>query len=249
MPKQALFSVLRNGYEWLVSLVGTLTFVFICLITTWLRIFPGLFLSPSQNHWLGRRAIHYVTRFFFAVLELSGLVHTDFKDLDRLYHQRGIIITANHPCLMDALFVMSRLPNVVCVMKASVVGNPFFAGAASMAGFIRSDSAKQFIRQCQQSLDQGAQLLLFPEGTRTVQKPINPFQSGFSLIAKKSQAPVQTVFIQANTHFLGKHWPALKKPEFPLKYSATLGECFQFDQNQDHKAFTARLASYFKNNL
>lgn len=240
---------MRTAYEWLVAIVGALTFIFICLVTTLLRLFPGIFLNTSQNHWLGRRAIHYVTRFFFAVLESSGLVHTDFKDLDRLYHQRGIIITANHPCLMDALFVMSRLPNVVCVMKASVVDNPFLAGAASMGGFIRSDSPKQFIRQCQQSLDQGAQLLLFPEGTRTVQDPVNPFQSGFSLIAKKSQAPVQTVFIRANTNFLGKHWPVLKKPEFPLKYSATLGECFQFDQNKDHKVFTASLESYFQKNL
>ena len=249
MVKPTIRSLIRTAYEWLVTFIGALTFIFICLLTTLLWLFPGLLLNTSQNRWLGRRAIHYVTRFFFTVLELSGLVQTDFKDLDRLYHQRGIILTANHPCLMDALFVMSRLPNVVCVMKASVVDNPLLVGAASMAGFIRSDSPKQFIRQCQKSLDQGAQLLLFPEGTRTIQEPINPFQSGFSLIAKKSRTPVQTIFIQANTGFLGKHWPALKKPEFPLKYRATLGQCFQFDQDVRHKVLTAKLESYFKKHL
>ena len=92
-------------------------------------------------------------------------------------------------------------------------------------------------------------LLLFPEGTRTLSDTVNPFKGGFSLIAQKSGAPIQPVFIEANTNFLGKKWPLWKKPSFPLVYRTTLGERFNVEKKQDHRAFTKELESYFKTKM
>lgn len=236
-------------YEWLVTLAGTAFFLSSGLTMSLLSLLLKPFLRPHQAHWLGRRGMHYLTRTFFAGLSLSGLVRVDFNELDRLREERGLIIAPNHPCLMDALFVSSRLPNVVCVMKASIITNPILFGCASLGGFIRSDSPRRFVQLCQDALDDGAQLLLFPEGTRTVVEPVNGFKGGFSLVAWKTGVPVQTVFIQANTPFLGKHWAIWKKPTFPLLYRVTMGERFQVDKNQDHRDFTVKLENYFKSRL
>ena len=180
---------------------------------------------------------------------MTGLLRTDFKELDKIRDERGIIITPNHPCIMDVLFITSRLPNVVCVMKGSVLSNPLFFGIASLGGFIRSDTPTRFIQQCQKSLNDGAQLLLFPEGTRTISDTVNPFKGGFSLIAQKSGAVIQPVFIEANTDFLGKQWPLWKKPSFPLIYRTTLGEKFNVEKKQDHREFTKKLEGYFKTQM
>lgn len=240
---------LRWCYEWLVTLIGAVFFVSAGLLLSLLGLILRPFLTRSQAHWCGRHGMHYGSRLFFAVLRLSGIVHVDFSELDRLRHERGLIITPNHPCLMDALFVTSRLPNVVCVMKGSVLHNPVFYGCAELGGFIRSDTPLRFVQQCKDALQEGAQLLLFPEGTRTVSGTINPFKGGFALLARQTGAPVQTVFIEANTPFLGKKWRIWQKPDFPLIYRATLGKRLQVGKDQDLKEFTSDLENYFRNHL
>lgn len=236
-------------YEWFVAISGAVYFFCAGLIFSLLGLIVKPFLNKHQAHRAARLSMHYLTRLFFAGLQRSGIVHIDCQELDKLYHEHGIIITPNHSSLMDVLFITSRLPNVVCVMKASVISNPVFFGVASLGGFIRSDSPTHFVQQCHEALDEGAQLLLFPEGTRTVTETVNTFKGGFALIAKITGAPIQTVFIEANTRFLGKHWPVWKKPPFPLIYRILPGERFLVKQDQDHKVFTIKLENYFKRHL
>ena len=240
---------MQRVYEWLVTLTGAAFFVSAGLLLSLLGLCLRPFLSRSQAHWCGRHGMHYGSRLFFTLLRLSGIVHVDFSELDRLRHEGSLIITPNHPCLMDALFVTSRLPNVVCVMKGSVLHNPLFYGCAELGGFIRSDTPLRFVQQCQDALREGAQLLLFPEGTRTVTGTVNTFKGGFALLARQTGTPVQTVFIEANTPFLGKNWRVWQKPAFPLIYRATLGKRLQVNKGQDIKEFTRDLEKYFKSRL
>jgi len=249
MVKNLVNKTFNVLYEWVITLIGLSFFLFSGLIITITGLCLKPFLSQPQAHRFGRKSMHYGAKMFFAGLSASGLVKVDFKDLDKLRDERCIIITPNHPCLMDALFITSRLPNIVCVMKGSVLNNPLFYGCASLGGFIRSDTPARFIQQCQESLNDGAQLLLFPEGTRTLSNTVNPFKGGFSLIAQKTGATIQPVFIEANTKFLGKQWPIWKKPSFPLVYRATLGERFDVKKEQDHRVFTKKLEKYFKTHI
>ena len=193
--------------------------------------------------------MHYLTWLFFAGLELAGLVKIDFTELDQLRNDKGLIIAPNHPCLMDAIFVSSRLPNIVCVMKASVLNNPVLYGGATLGGFIRSDHPLQFVRQCKNALQQGDQLLLFPEGTRSLDNSVNCFKGGLALIAQKTGAIIQTVFIETDNLFLSKGWLILNKPDFPLIYKIQLGQQFQIGKQQNHRAFTRQLENYFKKGL
>ena len=73
------------------------------------------------------------------------------------------------------------------------------------------------------------------------------FKGGFALIAKKSGAPVQTVFIDSNSPFLGKGWPLLRKPQFPLVYRARLGRRFRAEG--DTHAFVRTLHVYYRQEL
>jgi 1-acyl-sn-glycerol-3-phosphate acyltransferase len=80
-----------------------------------------------------------------------------------------------------------------------------------------------------------------------VQDPINPFKGGFGLVAQKSGVPIQTAFIEASSPFLGKHWPLLKKPAFPLVYRVRLGE--RFEATGDVKKFVADLEDYYRREM
>ena len=239
--------VVMLGYEYFVLCTGYLLFGAICL--SWSLIATLLYpLLPRRiGAPLGQFVIMAVFRLFLLGLRASRIVKCDLAALDALRDERALVIAPNHPSLLDVVLVASRLPHVVCIMKAEIWDNPFLGGGARLAGYIRNDSPGNMVSRAADAIRAGSQLLVFPEGTRTVREPVNPFKGGFVLMAKKAGAPVQTVFIESNSRFLCKGWPLFKKPAFPLTYCATLGR--RFEVHGDTKEFVEQLESYYCRSL
>jgi len=196
---------------------------------------------------LGQFMIMALSRFFVAAMRATGIIECDLTELDALRHGPPLVIAPNHPSLLDAVLVMSRLPHVACAAKAEIWDNLLLGGAARLAGFIRNDSPARLIRQAARQLSSGRHFLIFPEGTRSTGEPVGDFKGGFALIAKKSGASVQTVLIHSNSPFLGKGWPLLRKPGFPLVYRARLGR--RFRAGGDTHAFVRMLRDYYGQEL
>lgn len=236
----------KTLYEYFVLYGGLLFFVLTCL--AW-SLPAGVLrhLIPQRiGVRIGQHAIMLAFRTYLFVVRASGLVKCDLSALDVLRNE-PLIITTNHPALIDVVLIGSRLPRMVCVLKANLLDNPMLGGGARMAGYIRNDSTGNLIRRAAIAAREGSQLLIFPEGTRTVTPPINPFKGGFGLVAKKAGVPIQTVFIETSTPFLSKGWPLLKKPTFPLVYRARLGE--RFEATGDVKTFVTDLEAYYRREL
>lgn len=196
---------------------------------------------------LGRSMITILFRAFFALLQRSGRFSFDFSALDVLRQEKSLIIAANHPALWDAVMIVSRLPNAVCVMKDALVGNIFLGRGASLAGYICNESARKVIVQAVAELRQGCHVVLFPEGTRTTVLPVNEFKGGIGIIARQADAPVQTVLIETDTPFLGKGWAMLKKPPLPIRCTLRLGR--RFTPGDSASRFSADLHQYFSAEL
>ncbi|HXD04764.1 MAG TPA: lysophospholipid acyltransferase family protein [Burkholderiaceae bacterium] len=193
---------------------------------------------------VGRAGIAYGYRAFWAIAQFTGMMKIDAGALDALAHERGLIIAANHPSLLDALMLVARLPRSACIMKAELMRNIFLGAGARLARYIRNDSTRGMIRLAVADLRAGNQLILFPEGTRTTQSPINPFRPGITLISKLAKAPIQTVFIETDSPYLSKDWPLWKLPPLPIVFSVRLGQRFEPSQNTDE--LLHRLEDYFR---
>jgi 1-acyl-sn-glycerol-3-phosphate acyltransferase len=196
---------------------------------------------------LGKRSIGFLFRVFLTMMRASGVMNLDLSALDALRGQPGLVIAPNHPCLLDAVFVIAHVPEVTCIMKAEIWDNLVLGGGARLAGYIRNDSVTSMVRCSAQALREGWPLLVFPEGTRTRRSPVNDFKGGVALIAKMARAPIQTVFIETDSPFLSKGWSLLKKPRFPLVYRARLGR--RFTVEGDLKAFMRQLEAYYRDEL
>ncbi|MFN3397189.1 MAG: lysophospholipid acyltransferase family protein [Sulfurimicrobium sp.] len=231
-------------YEYIILYGGLLLFALISLSWSLIAAVLAPILPRRIAAPLGQLAIMLGFRFYLAVLKISGLVHLDLGDLDALRDEGALIIAPNHPSLIDVGLIASRLPNFVCIMKASIWDNLLLGGCARLAGYIRNDAPRDMIRLAATAAREGRQLLIFPEGTRTLTPPVNDFKGGFGLIAKKAGVPVQTVFIETNSPFLGKGWPLLKKPDFPLVYRVRLGQ--RFEVKGEVKTFITKLEQYFR---
>jgi 1-acyl-sn-glycerol-3-phosphate acyltransferase len=192
---------------------------------------------------IGRAMIAYGYRVFWRTAALSRMIRLDAEVLDTLRDEEGLIVIANHPSLLDAVMIVARLPRAACIMKASLVHNPFLGPGARLARYIRNDSAYGMVQCAVRDLVEGGQLVLFPEGTRTTQAPINPFHASFAIIAKRAQVPVQAVFIDTASPYLGKGWPLWRLPPLPIRFAVRLGR--RFPPPQDHHAMLAEVQAHF----
>lgn len=204
-------------------------------------------LPPAAGRRIGRAAIAYGYRLYWALIRPLGMLRLEADALDALRDEPGLLIVANHPSLLDAMMLVARLPRSACVMKSSLMRNPFLAAGALLARYIPNDSAHVMIRRAVADLRAGGQLVMFPEGTRTTRAPLNGFQPGFAVIAKHAQAPVQTLFIDTSSPYLGKGWPLWRLPPLPIVFSVRLGR--RFEPGADHVALMGDVEAYFVANV
>jgi 1-acyl-sn-glycerol-3-phosphate acyltransferase len=218
-----------------------------CLAITVAALPMGLLLARASRKRLGRRLISASVRAYLKMLSWMGACRFDLSELDALRGEPPMVIAPNHPSLLDALMVLSALPNAGCIMKADIVNNVIFGAAARVAGYIRNMPLRTMVQQAIGDLHQGSHVLLFPEGTRTTRFPIGRLQGTCGLIAKNAGVPVQTVFIETDSGFLGKGWQLLWTPRMPITYRVRLGK--RFDPPTHSARFVVELEQYFQSEL
>lgn len=244
--------LVRWPFDGLVTVLGALYFGVGGLLYTAVGAAAASLSRGRDDQLRGRRAVGAGFRSFLGFWKLSGLVTVDTSALDALRGQPGLIIAPNHPSVLDAVFIMARLPEVACVLKAGLLHSPFISGGARWSGHIRNDAGSAMVRQATAELAQSGQLLVFPEGTRTRPEAdgVNGFKGAFALIARSAQAPVQTVFLRYNTRLLGKGWPLWKLPPYPLLFRAELGRRFDPPPPEgDVRLWMAEVEAYFREQL
>ncbi|MEM8659427.1 MAG: lysophospholipid acyltransferase family protein [Pseudomonadota bacterium] len=171
-----------------------------------LTLLPLMLLIP-----IGARRRHRYTRWvlsrFFPLyirfMEWCKLIKIRRHGCDRL-KDGGQLIIANHPSLLDVVYLIATVKNANCVAKRSVFFNPFTAGIVRAAGYIRNDSPT-LLEDCAASLAAGDNLIVFPEGTRT--SPNKPFRflRGTANVALAAGCDIRPIVIRSNPARLMKH--------------------------------------------
>lgn len=198
---------------------------------------------------LGRQVIMRSFRLYLRVLVWIGACRIDLSELDALRAERsGLILAPNHPGLLDAVLVLSKFPNVACIMKSSLMDNIFLGSGARLAHYTRNDPPLRMIKDAVNALKNGSFLLIFPEGTRTVEPPLNTCKPSIGLIAKRARAPVQTLLIETDSAFLSKGWPLFKRPAMPMTFRIRVGKRFDPPAG-DTNAFAATIENYLRAEL
>ncbi|WP_054555745.1 lysophospholipid acyltransferase family protein [Cobetia sp. UCD-24C] len=162
---------------------------------------------PDKRQKLARSIIHHCMRGFVGLMRGLGVLDYRLHDCERL-QRPGLLVLANHPTLIDVVFLLALIPHADCVVKGRLARNPFTRGPIRAAGYITNEEPQGVLEAAGASLARGNALILFPEGTRSVPGRALKFRRGAANIALRTPCDITPVLIncQPSTLTKGEPW-------------------------------------------
>lgn len=191
-----------------------------------LMVFPPQRLLPGDRQDRQRRArwaLNGTFRLFIRFMVRVGILTVDFKGAERL-GRPGQMILANHPSLLDVVFLVGHVKNANCIVKHGLATNPFTRGPVANAGYITNDESFDMFDRAADVLRNGETLIVFPEGTRTPPNAMPQFHRGACAIALRGAQVVTPVVIRMNPRSLTKGEPWYRIPPSRMRYVIEVGE-------------------------
>ena len=167
--------------------------------------------DPEKRAVRVKAIIRGTFRMFVAMMCRVGVLSLEVRGLEKL-QRGGCLIVANHPSLVDVVFLVSLIQRADCIVKASLARNPFTRGPVVAAGFICNDTGSGLVDDCVASLRRGNNLIIFPEGSRTPLSGALPLQRGAANIAVRGEVDITPVRIRCNPPMLTKGVPWYSVP-------------------------------------
>lgn len=169
-------------------------------------VFPAinLLIRKQQSRvTFARNFIRYTFRAFVELMRGLGVLTYEIKGLEKL-ERNGLLILANHPTLLDTVFLMAFVKRADCIVRSGLWNNPFTSGPVRAAGYIKNEDGPALVEQCIASLKAGNNLIIFPEGTRTPRDGAIRFKRGAANIAIRGTRKVTPISISCTPPTLSK---------------------------------------------
>lgn len=118
------------------------------------------------------------------------------------------LIASQHQSFFDGFIWMTLVPRPAYVIKQELTRIPFIGPMLLLSGMVPVERAagaralRALMKATQEHFDEGRQIVIFPEGTRTQPGERVPLQPGVVALAKQAAVPVIPVATNS-----GLHWP------------------------------------------
>ncbi|GEO81989.1 lysophospholipid acyltransferase family protein [Pararhodospirillum oryzae] len=166
----------------------------------------GVCLATGRRMPVQRVARVWVGGFLVAAHRLIGLSWTT-RGLEAV-PQGPVIFAAKHQSAYDTFLFHRLLNDPVYVLKKELLALPLVGWYFRVTGMIAVDreagasALKAMVRDARAALDQGSQIVIFPEGTRVAPGDERPYHPGVAALYSQLGVPVVPVAINS-----GVFWP------------------------------------------
>jgi 1-acyl-sn-glycerol-3-phosphate acyltransferase len=175
------------------------------------------------------RLFYEAVRLFFGVV-FFFYNRFSIKWAEPLPKDQKVIVACNHCSNLDPLVVGVAFPRRLRYFAKEELFRPFIFGqvirilGAVPVSRSNSAAAASSLKGFLKFLEEGSDVLIFPEGSRSLDGTLQPLEGGVGLIASHSQAPILPVFIKGTYQAMGPGSVLIK----PKKITITFGKLLSF---------------------
>lgn len=164
--------------------------------------------DPKKKRIIKLNIVHYTWKFFMFLLKSFHLVSIkiDFNPNEL----KPSIIIANHPSFLDIVCLISTIKNTSCIVKSSLRKNIFLSNLIKDVYIYNDSSLESLISSSKELLDSGSSLIIFPEGTRTIDKKPVRLHKSFAHLSLNTSYPILPIKIVQSFPLLNKDKPWYK---------------------------------------
>jgi 1-acyl-sn-glycerol-3-phosphate acyltransferase len=157
---------------------------------------------------------------FFAKSVIYLGIHTkkNIFGIKNLDIKKPSIIIANHSSFLDILLVIMLNPRIIILVKDWVYKSPLFGIFIRYAGYIYSEGGtEENLDKIKKRLEDGYSILIFPEGTRSIDGKINRFHKGAFYLAHHLNIDITPILIHGADYVLPKNDYIVKRGSLNVK--------------------------------
>lgn len=149
-------------------------------------------------------------------------VKVHVKGLEKLDTNRNYVYVSNHASMFDIPAILASIPDQIrIVYKKELHWMPIFGWGLKYGSYIgidrsRSADAMKSLEEAVDKIRTGASVLLYAEGTRTLDGKLQPFKRGAFNLAVKAGVPVVPLTINGSFKLLPKRSMVIHPGEMEL---------------------------------
>ena len=157
-----------------------------------------------------RWAMHQFTSFWANLYTwLNPAWPVKIHGRERMYEAGPSVIVANHLSLLDILVLFRLRSHFKWVSKQENFNVPLIGWNMKLCGYIplrrgTARSIHNMMLKCDQAIEAGSSIVMFPEGTRSATGRLRSFKSGAFEIAKRNRVPIQPIVLRGTGDALPK---------------------------------------------
>lgn len=172
----------------------------------------------------------FVKYFFIFLLKIYN--RCSVKWLEKVNPDEKFIVACNHVSNLDPLVVGCFFPRMLRYLaKEELFHNKLFAACIRALGAVpvgreNNASAAGALRGFMKLYQEGSDVLIFPEGGRSLDGKLQPLEGGVAVIAARCQAPILPAFIKGSFEAM----PTGAKFVKPKKIKIVFGKPLYFSE-------------------
>lgn len=133
-------------------------------------------------------------------VRVTGLEHVD--------PSKSYVFAANHQSIYDIPIVFTSIPMQLRIVAKESLGKiPFMGWHLHHSGHLlvdRKNPGADIVEKMKRLVDEAHSLIVFPEGTRSVDGTLGRFKKGSFVVAVDAQLPVVPVSVRGSSHVMKK---------------------------------------------
>lgn len=164
-----------------------------------------------------------------ALIKIAG-VKIISENIENIPGNEPVIFIANHQSYFDIPVLYATIPSEFRILaKKSLFFIPIFGWHLYLSKNISIErnnplKASKAIRKAQEALKNNVSILLFPEGTRSINGKLQPFKKGAFFLSKKVNKKIVPIVIKGTSEVLKKGSIKVKKALVFINFLSPISE-------------------------